>query len=348
VLVVGHDYEEYSAAVAGDWVSQVPAMLAWNHGVVHFLQALGSQVLHNHGLRLMRAGREVLEAIGDELVAARFARETRFLQTTGEHGLSAWDLLESAASVEARRMVPHAAWTSTATLGPAFAWLEALLGEEDASELFAFLTFFALLTEDAGDTFAWLARNAAEDAGVFKRARAAAVLDQLGWGEGFDDYWDLVSAGEPVGTPYLADPLREAMRRLGRSRLLELLARPAAHLDALEPDELRAVLPPVIVYPLRDGGLIHHLNGVALEDGGRFAGDALAEVGVFGAASQLVLHPEPAYCTHLGCPHWNTGLCRTWFNPPDNDLGHDGCGFVRVFANYAGKEPAAAWLGSLS
>lgn len=343
MLVLGTDYEEYSAAVAGDWVPRIGATVAWNHGVVHFLQALGSQHLHNHGLRLMRAGRDVLQAIDDRATADRFAREARFLTEPGEHGLSPWDVMEAAAAIEARRLIPHVAWTSTESLSPAFDWLAGQLGHEDAAELCAFLTFFAILTEDPPGTFVWLAQIAAQDPETWKRAKASAVLDQLDWGESFDAYWDLVSAGEPVGTPYLTEPLREGMRRIGRARLLELLARPSAHMPELPENELRAVLPPVIVYPSRAGGLVHHLNGVALEDGGRFAGDALADVGVFGAACQLAVHPEPAYCDHVGCPHWHTGLCQTWFNPPDNDRGHDDCGFVRAFANYAGQAPAAAW-----
>ena len=134
MLVLGTDYEEYSAAVSGDWVPRIGATVDWNHGVVHFLQALGSQLLHNHGLRLMRAGREVLAAIDDGAAAERFAREARFLTVPGERGLSAWDLMEAAAAIEARRLIPQATWTSTQGLSPAFDWLAGLLGEEDAAE----------------------------------------------------------------------------------------------------------------------------------------------------------------------------------------------------------------------
>ena len=158
----------------------------------------------------------------------RFTREADFLTQTGEGGLSTWDLLEAAATVEARRLIPQAAWTSPPKAGPAFDLLVAHLGEEDAGELCAFLTFFALLTGEPSGTFASLAEAAAQQPETWKGVGAAEVLDQLDWGDEFDSYWDRVSAGEPVGTPYLAEPLREGMRRIGRSRLLELLARPSA------------------------------------------------------------------------------------------------------------------------
>lgn len=343
VLVVGSDYEAFAEAIAGDWLSNIDALLAWNHGSVHFLQGLGSQALHNHGLRLLNAGRDALAAPDDPATAQRFTREADFLTQTGEGGLSTWDLLEAAATVEARRLIPQAAWTSPPQAGPAFDLLVAHLGEEDAGELCAFLTFFALLTGEPTSTFASLAEAAAQQADTWKGVGAAEVLDQLDWGDEFDSYWDRVSAGEPVGTPYLADPLREGMRRIGRSRLLELLARPSAHLHELEEHELRSILPPVIVYPSRDGGLVHHLNGVALDDGGQFARDALADVGVYGAAWQLGRRSEAAYCHHVACPHHHTGLCHQYFNPPDNETGHDGCGFIPAFAAYAGQDPATTW-----
>ena len=50
-----------------------------------------------------------------------------------------------------------------------------------------------------------------------------------------------------------------------------------------------------------------------------------------------------AYCHHVGCPHWHTGLCHQYFNPPDNETGHDDCGFVPAFAAYAGQDPATTW-----
>jgi hypothetical protein len=99
--------------------------------------------------------------------------------------------------------------------------------------------------------------------------------------------------------------------------------------------------PPVVVHPSRDGGLVHRLNGLGRDR--RFAGDALADVALVGAARRLVIAPEATYCHHVGCPHHASGLCGHWFNPPDNATGHDDCGFVRAFSHYAGQEPASAW-----
>jgi hypothetical protein len=347
VLVLGIDYETYVAA-AGDRPTAIAESLAWGHGVVHFTQALGSQLLQNHGLRLLKAGREVVSAnAGAGAAARRFTQESEFLTRPAENGWSPWDLLEAVAGVEAIRLLPRMAGVATPSPWPAFDWLAGLLdatpGGNDANELFAFLAFFAFMTNEPCRTFAGLAEMAAADADTWKSARAVEVLDHFEWGAEFDAYWDHVSAGEPVGTPYIVDPLREAMRRIGRSRLLELLARAAAHLPDLDEHMLRAVLPPVMVYPSRAGGLVHHLNGIALDDGGRFAGDALAEVGIFGAARQLVQRTEAAYCDHIGCPHRASGLCHQWFNPPGNETGHAGCDFVRVFTHYAGQDPAATW-----
>jgi hypothetical protein len=343
VLVLGADYETYAAAAAGEPSTGVDETLAWGRGVVHFTQALGSQLLHNHGLRLSNAARDVVSARTVAGPAAeRFVREAEFLTRKREHGWSPSDVLDMAAGVEAVRLIPGMVGVATPSPWPAFDWLADMLGgADDANELCAFLAFFAFLTNEPCRTFAGLAELAAQDVETWKRVGAVEVLDHVGWGEEFDGYWDRISAGEPVGTPYIVDPLREAMRQIGRARLLEVLARPAAHLPGLE--ELRAVLPPVIVYPSRDGGLVHHLNGIALEDGGRFAGDALAEVAIFGAASRLVMRTGAAYCDHTGCPHRDSGLCHRWFDPPDTEAGHAACGFVRVFSHYAGTDPAAAW-----
>ena len=130
---------------------------------------------------------------------------------------------------------------------------------------------------------------------IFKSLEVAQILDRLEWADEFNGYWDRVAAevGQPVGTPYIVDPLREAMRRLGRSALLETLARPSAHLNALPEPELRAVQPPVMVFPSRTGGLVHQRNGLALDDPG-FVGRALADVAIFGAAERLTLAREAA------------------------------------------------------
>ena len=205
--------------------------------MVHFLQALGSQLLHNQACGSW-AGRDVLAAIDDAAATQRFAREARFLTVTGERGVSTWDLLEAAAAIEARRLIPQAAWTSPDQAGPAST---ARRPARRGGRRRAVRLPDVLRDPDRASRrhVRCLAEAAATQDPDLEGRRASAVLDQLDWGE-FDAYWDLVSAGEPVGTPYLAEPLREGMRRIGRSRLLELLARPSAHLHELKESELRA------------------------------------------------------------------------------------------------------------
>lgn len=151
-------------------------------------------------------------------------------------------------------------------------------------------------------------------------------------------------SGKPIGSPFVVDPLRAALRLHGRSALIEIIARPATHLLSLSEDELRAIEPPLIVYPSREGGLVHHRNGLANGPEPELAGRIISAVGLYGAAESLagVAAAEPVYCLHTGCPFHNAGLCDRWFLPPSTAEGHDACAFGRVFSNIAGMDPARA------
>jgi hypothetical protein len=345
VVVLDVEYEAYAEAVSGQWISHVRELLEWNHGVLHFIQALGSPQLQNHGLRILRTSHDVLEHLetpSGRAAKDEFATEMRFLRGAGAGGLTPWDLLEAGAAAEALRLLPQVAFAERPSFGRAFDLLAQHVGDDGASELCYFFGFLSFITADPCDTFVKLAESASGDSGPWRGMRAGDILEQLGFAEEFESYWDLVSVGEPVGTPYVVDPLRAAMQRLGRSQLLETLARPADHLNALEEPDLRALLPPVIVYPSSSGGLVHHLNGVARDDGGEFVANALADVGIFGAAAGLAVSPQDTYCHHVQCSTHPTGLCSHWYNPPTNEQGHDSCRFPGVFAHWAARQPTNA------
>jgi len=371
VLVLRGDYETYADVVAQKVLLVNGLELHdFHHGTVHFLQALGSPLLQNHGLRLLRAAQAAVSAAGrgfevNDAAARDFHREEHFLAQQHSSGLSCVDLLESAAELEANRLDIGAGAADGVRLGRnhrallermhpdpasprrrAFDFLTGRLGDDDACDLMALLTFLAFIGNDPCAAFIQLAEWAADEPEAWKSLTAAQMIDRLGFGDQFEEYWDAVAAGEPLGTPYVVDPLREAMRRLGRSLLLEVLGRPAFYLPRLDEPQLRAVLPPVMIFPSREGGLVHHLNGVALDVNPAFAGNALAEVAVYGAAQRLTLDrrvPIRNYCNHDGCQHHRSSLCHRWYRPPNTHEGHDTCHFVRVFAHYAGIDPAAAW-----
>ncbi len=368
VLVLGGDFETYSELASANAAQAHGGELhAFHRGVVDFLHVLGSPFLQNQGLRLLRSAHEVLEAVGaDGEAAAEFEREARLLAEPHPLGISCTDLLESATEVEVNRLATspevelglrsradmHRALLEQVPEGPGssrcrgFDWLAARIGDDDAYDLLPLLTFLAFVTQEPCEMFASLASSAAADPETWKEMSAAQILDRLEWSDQYDGYWDLVAAGEPVGTPYVADALNEAMTRLGRSLLLEVLARPAVYLLQLPEHQLRSVLPPVIVYPSQTGGLVRHLNGVALDVDPMFASNALADVAAFGAAERLTLESRgasPAYCYHDGCPHRESGLCHRWYGPPGTSEGHDECLFIRVFAHHTGMDPAVAW-----
>jgi hypothetical protein len=126
--------------------------------------------------------------------------------------------------------------------------------------------------------------------------------------------------------------------------LLELLARPANRLEGLTEPQLRAVEPPVIMFPSRHGGLVRHRNGVAVDDA-EWGQQALVDTGVYGAAERLTIERHrtgPSYCTHTGCPHHGAGLCDRWYLVPSTADGHDACSFGPVFTLNARMTPAAA------
>jgi hypothetical protein len=65
VLVLPVDYELYGEMATGPARHDFGGPLhQFQHGIVHFVEALGSPFLHNHGLRLLRAAHAVVEAPG--------------------------------------------------------------------------------------------------------------------------------------------------------------------------------------------------------------------------------------------------------------------------------------------
>jgi hypothetical protein len=377
VLALRGDYETYDEFATGLWWQEYGGPLhQWHHGIVHFIQALGSPFIQDHGLRLVRALHEVVDDPGGGHNA--FVAEAGRLGRRHSSGLSCEDLLESAAEVEASRLMSASivgdgqvenlvivqpdriaapAQAYRANLAEAYADPDApqrrgfehladRIGDELAYELFAPLTFLAFIHDDPCEAFEYLVSVADDAPEAFASMSAAQHLDLLEWADVHEQCWDRISAGEALGTAYIVEPLREAMRRLGRSALLEVLARPAAHLPTLTENQRRAVEPPVIVFPSRAGGLVYRRSGVALDVDPEFAGKALTEVGLYGAAERLTLargDTEPVYCAHIRCPHRDAGLCRRWYWPPSAVEGHDACSFVRVFAAHADMDPARTW-----
>jgi hypothetical protein len=351
VAVMPHDYETYGAIVGGEGGHDAE-IHAFHHAAVRFLQALGSSFLIDHGLRLGIAAQETVGALSD--ADGAFARESARLSQPEANGLSCLDLLESAAELEAVRLGGLAGayrdWLDQVRPDPAspqrraFDWLAARLGDDAAGELLAPLTFLAFVGSDPCAAFAWLADGVAPQAHEWSRLGAGQMLEHLEWRDGLDGMWDLVAAGEPVGSPYITDAVRVALSRIDRGFLIELLARPATYLKVLPEQQLRSILPPLIVYPAREGGVVLHRNGVALDVDPTYAGNALAEVGLHGAAQRLTgSGPDETYCNHTGCPVHRTALCHAWYAPPTVADGHDACGFVTAFAHHAGTDPASAW-----
>ena len=333
----------------------------FQHGILHFVQALGSPFLHRHGLRLLRMSEEVVAGAD----AGPFRAETAVLRRPNASGLTAEDLLESAAEVESARMT-YASLIGFVAIGSpaehyraelhqaypdpaeprrkAFDLLAGRIGVEPAYELLALLTFLAFIGDDPPGMFDQFLPVVAAQPAAFAALSAAQLLDRLGWADNYEDYLDQVAAGEPIGSSFVVDPLSAALRLHGRSALLEILARPATHLLSLGEQELRAIEPPLIVYPSRGGGLVHHRNGLANGPDPELAGRIITAVGLYGAAERLagVAASTPVYCLHTGCPFHHAGLCDRWFLPPSSAQGHDACAFGRVFRNVAGTDPARA------
>jgi hypothetical protein len=363
VLVLGIDYEDFAQLAAGPAYHPYGGDLhRFYRGILRYMQGLGSPFLQSHGLRLLRATHDVIrDPLGPH---DAFEHEARRLAVLHPTGVSCEDLLAAAAEVEAIRLMirldPNAQSLAPgsvqrlllAQVHPdpgtpqrrGFDHLAARIGDDDACELLPLLTFLAFIHNDPCEAFQYLVGVAQSAGDALKTRTAAQVLDRIGWGDAYDRHWDGVAAGDPIGTPYLVDPLRKAMREHGRSRLLELLARPATRLGELPEAQLRAVQPPVIIFPSRDGGLVHHRNGVALDDVD-WAQQALLDAGLYGAAERLTIERRrtgPSYCTHTGCPHRGAGLCDRWYLPPSTAEGHDACSFTHVFTFNAGMAPVDA------
>ncbi|WP_433307218.1 hypothetical protein ACQP2F_22935 [Actinoplanes sp. CA-030573] len=318
----------------------------FQHGILHFVQALGSPFLHRHGLRLLRMAEEVVGGADPAELRAELAVTRR----PNASGLTAGDLLESAAELESARMT-YATLAGTLPAGSpaalyrsqlhhaypdpaeprrkAFDHFAGVAGLDAAYELLALVTFLVFLGDDPAGMFDQLAPAVAKQAEGVAGLSAAQLLDRLGWADNYEEYLDLIVAGEPIGTPFLVDPLRAALALHGRSALIETLARPATGLLALGEDELRAIEPPLIVYPSRDGGLVHHRNGLARGDDSRFAYRIIAAAGTYGAAERMTspVTGGDAYCAHVACPQHAGALCHRWFLPPDSAEGHEACSF---------------------
>ena len=218
----------------------------FQHGILHFVQALGSPFLHRNGLRLLRMSEEVVAGADP----APFRAETAVLRQPNASGLTAEDLLESAAELESARLtyatltgvLPsgspasffrselHAAYPDAShPRRKAFDHFAGLAGVEAAYELLALITFLIFIGDDPAGMFDQLAPAMAKQADGFAALSAAQLLDRFGWADNYEEYLDRIAAGEPIGTPYLVDPLRAAaLRRHGRSALIETLA-PTGH-----------------------------------------------------------------------------------------------------------------------
>ena len=110
----------------------------------------------------------------------------------------------------------------------AFDHLAGLAGVEAAYELLALITFLVFIGEDPAGMFDQLAPAVANQADGFAALSAAQLLDRLGWADNYEEYLDRVAAGEPIGTPFLVDPLRAALR-LARPVGADRDPRPARH-----------------------------------------------------------------------------------------------------------------------
>ena len=152
----------------------------------------------------------------------------------------------------------------------AFDHLAGLAGVEAAYELLALITFLVFIWEDPAGMFDQLAPAVANQADGFAALSAAQLLDRLGWADNYEEYLDRVAAGSRSARRSSSTRCARPCAWHGRSALIETLARPGTHLLALGEDELRAIEPPLIVYPLRDGGLVHHRNGLARGDDSAF------------------------------------------------------------------------------
>jgi hypothetical protein len=331
----------------------------FQHGILHFVQALGSPFLHRHGLRLLRMSEEVAAGADPD----EFRAEMALTRRPNASGLTCVDLLESAAELESARMT-HATLVGQLPAGSpaqlyrselhraypdpsaprrkAFDHFVGVVGLDAAYELLALITFLAFIGDDPAGMFDQMTPEVAQQAEGFAALSAAQLLDRLGWADDYEGYLDGIVAGEPIGSPFVVDPLREALRIHGRSALIETLARPASHLLSLGEDELRAVEPPLIVCPSRDGGLVHHRNGLARGADSVFAYRIISAVGIYGAAERIA-SPGAArdnYCAHVACRYHAGALCHRWFLPPSSAEGHDSCSFAPVFTSVTGTDPA--------
>lgn len=374
LAIIDLEFEDVEAATqqpgAGDRLDET--IYRWQLATIRFVQCLGSVFLNIHGLRLVKAAVDLLAHAGDESVASRDALTRFIVQATavsdrGAYGLSAFDLLESAATLEAHRhyvdryviageatpvnlyldlmktMHPDAA----APQRHGFSWLSNRLGPDDAYLLLAPLTFLALISDDPVETFM---RLAGEAIGVTERLRMSSAEELTAWagiGDRYvDEYLLPIASGEPIGTTFITDPLRAALQIWGVAPLLEAFCRPSVHLSALPGDQatFRHLLPPLQLLRNRSGELVMLSNGLAATQPD-LSYDILRHAGIVAAAERLTLRAAGVEhaCWHENCPVFATGLCSRWYYIPSAEEGHDACLFPREFEAVANLSPVEAW-----
>lgn len=349
----------------------------WDLATFRFVQSMGSAFLNIHGLRLVKTAVDALASVGGSSdaqheAAARFAAQATLLSERTTYGLSCFDLLESAATLEAhRRYLGGFGVAGKATpvslyleqqerLYPdpaspqryGFKWLSNRLGPDDAYLLLAPLTFLSFIADDPVEMFMRLAQEAIGATETLRTANAPELLAWAGIGDRYADQYLLpVASGEPVGTQFITDPLCAALQIWGVSSLLEAFCRPSVHIAALPGDQatFRHLLPPVQLVHTRSGELTVLKNGLAASQPG-LAYDILGHAGVVAAAQRLTLPNSVTdhVCWHVQCPVFATGLCWRWYYVPSAEDGHDTCLFPQEFAGVAGMAPADAWAARSS
>jgi hypothetical protein len=379
LAVLEVDFEELQLAQTGIQVTISGSALTFNqatyhHGyeVIRFTQSLASPFLNNHALRLLRSAVDLVSLAGGESTARReaarkFRAELGRMSDRAQYGLSCLDLLESAAEVETHRQYMnsfsvqdqptavsvyqnlqnriHPNAESPQRKG--FDWLTTRLGPDDAFLLMAPLTFLAFLADDPVNKFRSLAFEAAGREGMLRDASGDELLQWFGADNYVATYLAPVSRGEPIGTPFITDPLRAALELWTPSQLINAFCRPSTHLTTLPGDQraYRHLVPPVIILRASSGNLSVLRNGLAEKDP-NLVYDVLRHAGIMAAAERLAASvPDDAerVCWHRGCPVFATGLCWRWYMIPTREEGHDICRFPDEFAAVAKISPVDAW-----
>jgi len=359
-------------SVTGSSVAFNETMHLYDFEVIRFAQSLGSPFLNSHGLRLMKLAVDVVSQSGVDSAASQetagtFRTEARRLTDRTQYGLSCLDLLESAAELEAHRgymnqfsvvgrPTPVTVYRDLqerihpdpeASRRKGFDWVADRLGPDEAFELMAPLTFLAFLADDPVGRFMALAFDATGTTGTLMEATGEQLLAWAG-ADYVSEYLAPIARGEPIGTQFVAEPLRAALEIWGASALIEAFCRPSIHLPRLpgDPATFGHVLPPVLVFSSsRSHEPIFLRKGIAGRDPS-FAYDIIRHAAILASAQRLVTsngQDVEAVCWHRQCPVFPTGLCFRWFKIPSREEGHDTCFFPVEFGRVAGLTPVAAW-----